>query len=154
CKADDGGVPVQTTGGALLTLPLTECGSANGVPRLILQNGTPEPQEPFLLERLELVGPNGTLPLLVTETEAIGAAFDLVSDWVAANGNPPVLLGEFGAYSAADMAARVRWTKAVREAAEARDFGWAYWEFGAEFGVYDRDAHSWRSGLLDALLGE
>lgn len=154
CSAEDGGVPVQTIAGVLLTLPLSDCGGAGGVPRVIVQNGTDQPQAPFVLERLELVGPGGALPLLVSETEAIGSAFDLVRDWAAANGNPPVLLGEFGAYHTANMAARVRWTRAVREAAEARGFGWTYWEFGAGFGVYDPDAEAWRAELLEALLGE
>lgn len=154
CGPEDGGVPVQTTAGVLLTLPLSDCGGASGVPRVIVQNGTDQPQDPFVLERLDLVSINGTLPLLVSETEAIGSAFGLVRAWSAANGNPPVLLGEFGAYETADMAARVRWTRAVREAAEARGFGWAYWEFGAGFGVYDPEAEVWRAELLDALLGE
>lgn len=157
CGDEDGGVPVRTTGGALLSLPLAACGGgagSGGVTRVIVQNGTDQPQDPFVLERLELVGPDGALPLLVSETEAIGAAFDLVRDWATTNGNPPVLLGEFGAYGTADMAARVRWTRAVRQAAEERGFGWTYWEFGAGFGVYDPDAEVWRAELLDALLGE
>lgn len=154
CNAEDGGVPMSTQAGVLLTLPLSDCGGAGAVPRLIVQNGTAEPQATFELERLELSGPGGTLPLLVTESEAINAAFALVSDWAAANGNPPVLLGEFGAFGAADMAARVRWTRAVRTAAEEHGFSWAYWEFGAEFGVYDLSARAWREGLLAALLGE
>lgn len=154
CKDGDGGTPVQTTGGTTLNLPLADCGATGDVPRVIVQNGTGEAQAPFVLQRLELVGADGTLPLLVSETAAIGAAFDLVRDWAAANGNPPVFIGEFGAYQAAEMAARARWTRAVREAAEARGFGWAYWEFGSGFGAYDPDADAWRPALLDALLGE
>ena len=82
---------------------------------------------------------------------AIEQAFDDVVAWREARG-VPVWLGEFGAYSTADMASRARWTAFVREQAEARDISWAYWEFGAGFGVYDRDAEAWREPLLEALV--
>jgi endoglucanase len=66
----------------------------------------------------------------------------------------PLWLGEFGAYGKADMASRVRWTAFVRQEAEKRGIPWAYWEFGAGFGVYDRDAGAWREELLRALIPE
>ena len=84
---------------------------------------------------------------------AITQAFDRALDWSESTG-VPLWLGEFGAYSTADMDSRARWTAAVRKEAEARGFSWAYWEFGAGFGVYDRDAQTWRQPLLDALVPE
>jgi endoglucanase len=66
----------------------------------------------------------------------------------------PVWLGEFGAYEKADMASRVRWTTFVREEAEKRGWAWAYWEFGAGFGVYDRTREAYREELLRALIPE
>lgn len=60
------------------------------------------------------------------------------ADWGAENG-VPVLMGEFGAYSRADIDARVQWTIAAREDAETLGLGWCYWEFAAGFGFYDRD---------------
>lgn len=152
CGAQDGGTPVTTQAGREARVPLSDCGGTQGVPRIIVQNGTGKPQAAFDLQLLELRGPSGTLPLLVTEADAITTAFDQVQSWAEANGNPPVLLGEFGAYGTADMPSRVRWTRAVREAAEAHGFGWAYWEFGAGFGVYDTAASRWRNDLLGALL--
>lgn len=155
CGAGDGGgVPVRTVAEVDVSIEISACGGAAGVPRVIVQNGTDRAQPPFVIRTLELRGPAGTLPLLVDEADAIGAAFDLVVAWADANGGPPVLVGEFGAYGLADMGSRVRWTRAVREAAEARGFGWAYWEFGAGFGVYDPSAEEWRAELLAALLGE
>lgn len=65
-----------------------------------------------------------------------------------------VWMGEFGAYDQADMPSRVRWTTFMREEAEKRGFAWSYWEFGAGFGVYNRDAGQWREGLLRALIPE
>ena len=61
-------------------------------------------------------------------------------------------MGEFGAYDKADMDSRVRWTAFMRQEAEKRSFTWAYWEFGAGFGVYDRTAQAWNQGLLQALI--
>ena len=83
----------------------------------------------------------------------IVSALDAVQAWSEQH-RVPVWLGEFGAYSTADMASRVRWTATVREEAEARGIPWAYWEFGAGFGVYDRDARAWREPLLEALVPE
>ena len=77
--------------------------------------------------------------------------FDLVKEW-AEQHDRPVLLGEFGAYSAAPQESREIWTDYIREAAEQRNFSWSYWEFGAGFGIYDRENSQWREGLLKALL--
>ena len=83
--------------------------------------------------------------------EAIATDFDRALAWSEARG-VPLWLGEFGAYSTADMASRARWAATVRAEAEARGFSWAYWEFGAGFGVYDREAKAWRAPLLSALV--
>jgi endoglucanase len=40
----------------------------------------------------------------------------------------------------------------VREEAEAIGISWSYWEFGAGFGVYDREVKAWNKGLLKALI--
>ena len=155
CGALDGvAAAVRTVAGEDVWLDLRECGGGAGVPRIILQNGTDRAQPAFVLERLELVGPGAALPLFVSEADAIGAAFDVVRAWADAHGALPVYVGEFGAYGRADMASRVRWTRAVREAAEERGFGWGYWEFGAGFGAYDPVAEAWRPELLAALLGD
>ncbi|MDW8226377.1 MAG: glycoside hydrolase family 5 protein [Anaerolineales bacterium] len=85
------------------------------------------------------------------EQNEISHHFDMVENWSRTH-NVPIYLGEFGAYHRADMESRVRWTRYVREQAEARGFAWSYWEFGAGFGIYDRDSGQWREDLLRALL--
>ena len=50
------------------------------------------------------------------------------------------------------MAARVRWTKFIRATAEERGFTWAYWEYQANFGIWDPKTQTWRTPLLDALV--
>lgn len=148
----DEAAAVSTTANVEERVELAACGSAGSVPRLFLQNGTATAQPPFTVHMLELRGPHGALPLVSTELSAIEDAFDTVQAWAAAHGDLPVLLGEFGAFEAADMASRVAWTGAVRRAAEERGFGWSYWEFGSGFGVYDPHDGEWRQGLLEALL--
>jgi endoglucanase len=64
----------------------------------------------------------------------------------------PLFIGEFGAYERADMDSRARWTTRVREAAERLGIGWAYWEFGTDFGAYDRQTDAWREPLRQALI--
>lgn len=77
--------------------------------------------------------------------------FTSVKAWATGH-NRPIFLGEFGAYSKADAASRVSWTTFVRTEAEKQGFSWAYWEFGAGFGIYDRDAKKWREDLKKALI--
>jgi len=77
--------------------------------------------------------------------------FDHAAAW-AKKQQRPLFLGEFGAYHVADMASRACWTRAVAREAEARGFSWAYWEFGAGFGAYDREKGKWHPALLDALV--
>jgi endoglucanase len=77
--------------------------------------------------------------------------FNHVANW-AQRHNIRILLGEFGVYNEADMDSVVRWTEFVRSEAERQGFAWAYWEFGASFGVYDPVGGQWRSELLKALI--
>jgi len=87
-----------------------------------------------------------------TEQADVTYQFDAVAEWSQRHGNVRILLGEFGAYSKAPQESRVRWTRFVREQAEAHGFAWAYWEFGSGFGAYDPSAKVWREDLLRALI--
>jgi endoglucanase len=86
-----------------------------------------------------------------SEKKAITADLDKAAAWGEKN-NRPLYLGEFGAYNKADLDSRVRWTDFVARQAEARDMSWAYWEFGAGFGIYERDLKIWMTPLLNALI--
>ncbi len=78
---------------------------------------------------------------------------DKAARWSKQN-NRPLWLGEFGAYSKADMQSRANWTAFVRSEAEKRGFSWAYWEFRSGFGVYDKNFSQWNEPLLRALIPE
>jgi endoglucanase len=86
------------------------------------------------------------------EQTAVRVSLDKAAEW-AIQHDRPVLVGEFGAYEAADLDSRARWTRFVAREAEKRGFSWAYWEFCSGFGAYDPKADKWRSALKDALLG-
>jgi endoglucanase len=86
-----------------------------------------------------------------SQREALRKDFDKAAAWAKKN-KRPLYLGEFGAYSAADMDSRARWTRAVAREAEKHGFSWAYWEFASGFGAYDPKARAWRQPLLKALL--
>jgi endoglucanase len=81
----------------------------------------------------------------------IGNDFNRAVEW-ANQHNRPLYLGEFGAYKAAQMDARVRWTTAVVEEAVLRGLPYAYWELRSGFGLYDYDRKDWRRPLLNAVL--
>lgn len=85
------------------------------------------------------------------EKALIERDLDRALKWSNQNARP-IFLGEFGAYSKADMESRERWTAFVARSAEQRGFSWAYWEFGAGFGVYDRQANAWVEPIRRALL--
>ncbi|MBN1542316.1 glycoside hydrolase family 5 protein [candidate division KSB1 bacterium] len=77
---------------------------------------------------------------------------DLDRAWLwAEQHSRPLFMGEFGAYSKADMQSRYLWTQHIARMAENRNISWAYWEFCAGFGVYNRENKQFNS-LLNALI--
>ena len=66
--------------------------------------------------------------------------------------NIPIHVGEFGAYSTADIESRVRWTTFLARWFEEKNLSWAYWEFSAGFGIYDPTTQATLAPLVDALL--
>ena len=88
-----------------------------------------------------------------SEWEKFAITYDLDSavKWAEQNGRP-LYLGEFGAYSRADMASRAAWTAFVARQAEEKGMSWAYWEFCAGFGVYNQSTAAWNTPLLEALI--
>jgi endoglucanase len=134
------------------TINASACGSSGGVVRdLILINNSPSPQASFQLSSLELQTASGLVKLRTTAAEQLQSQLERAAAWSKTT-KRPVWMGEFGAYSKANMAARVRWTNAVRQSAENLGIGWSYWEFGSGFGVYDPATKQYRTDLTKALL--
>jgi len=85
------------------------------------------------------------------EKLATRQAMDAIADYAKAR-DLPVFIGEFGAYSKADIASRARWTRHCARLFESYGFSWALWEFKAGFGVYDETSKTWNTELMDALM--
>lgn len=111
----------------------------------------------FTHQGAEWIGPEsaGWLGTTWSRTSAERAGvdddFDTIGSWVRAHPYP-IYMGEFGAYSKADMASRVAWTRYVCESALKRGYSPCYWEFGSGFGLYDPQTKKWRESLLRALI--
>lgn len=84
------------------------------------------------------------------EQAAVRKSFDQAADWAKSH-DRPVFLGEFGAFSGADMKSRARWTQFIVQEALSRGFSFTYWEFCSGFGAYDPQTDKWREPLKAAL---
>ncbi|MGQ9479757.1 MAG: glycoside hydrolase family 5 protein, partial [Thermoproteota archaeon] len=109
----------------------------------------------FTHQGADWVNPSPPVGRTWTGTEAekrqIRRELDIAAQW-AKKHNITIFMGEFGAYSKADMDSRVRWTYFVAREAEERGIPWCYWEFCSGFGVYDPNKNEWRAELLNALI--
>ena len=110
----------------------------------------------FTHQGAEWVGPEslawlGTGCCNTQQLAEIAAPLDRARQW--AGSRWPIWVGEWGSYGAAPMAARAQYTRIMRDAIEARGFGWSYWEFAAGFGVWDPAASAWRPAIREALVG-
>ncbi len=85
------------------------------------------------------------------EQDAIRKRLAIAAAWGKKH-DRPIFLGEFGAFSAADMESRARWTRFIAREAERLGFSWAYWEFCAASAAYDPQTDRWREPLKAALV--
>jgi endoglucanase len=97
--------------------------------------------------------PTGKTCCDAAQRKAVTDALDAARRWSQDNGYP-LHLGEFGAYKAADMESREAYTRLVRDEAERRGIGWAYWEFASSFGVFSPETGQWVEPIRRALLDD
>ncbi len=83
--------------------------------------------------------------------KAIVDYFDQAQRFVEQTGMR-VYLGEFAAIDRADAVSRERYTRYVREEAERRGYGWAYWDDGGSMKAFDVHSGEWIKPIRDALL--
>lgn len=96
--------------------------------------------------------PTGIACCDARQKQGIARVFETAAQWNRATG-VPTHLGEFGAHSAGDMASRAIWARTVRDEAEKRGIGWAWWELASDFsGVWSPPARGWVEPLRRALL--
>ena len=87
----------------------------------------------------------------VEEKARVEQDFARVQNWSRQH-HRPILLGEFGAYEKAPMESRARYTAHVARTAESLSWAWTYWQFDADFIVYDIDKDQWVEPILKALI--
>lgn len=85
------------------------------------------------------------------ERESVASEFNYALHFSKTN-HIPIHVGEFGAYSKADIASRERWTTFLARWFEENNFSWAYWEFSAGFGIYNPANQQYFTYLVNALL--
>lgn len=113
--------------------------------------------DPFVFTHQGVTWRTPVLPTGVTccdapQRQEVVSGLEAAARWNRAHG-VPVHLGEFGANVAADMPSRAAYARLVRNEAERRGIGWAWWEFAADFSpVYDPKARAWVEPLRQALL--
>ena len=85
---------------------------------------------------------------------AIASEFVRLKRWSETH-DCPVMMNEFGVLNfCVDAESRKFWVRAVRQAAEANQVGWAYWELDQGFGIIEsrRSAEGFDVGMIAALL--
>jgi endoglucanase len=88
---------------------------------------------------------------LELERNQVESEFSVLKSFQKTN-NIPINIGEFGAYSKADIASRNKWTTFLARWFELQGYSWAYWEFSAGFGIYDPATKTYKQSLVDALI--
>lgn len=86
-----------------------------------------------------------------TEREAVEIEFRYALQF-SEEQHIPIHVGEFGAYSKADIDSRELWTTFLGRWFEEQGMSWAYWEFSAGFGIYNPTSKEFIDPLVDALL--
>ncbi|MCX5765871.1 MAG: glycoside hydrolase family 5 protein [Gemmatimonadetes bacterium] len=87
----------------------------------------------------------------VAQLAQMTAPLDIAVAWRTSSGRP-LWVGEFGSYEKGPYASRVTYSRASRDAMEARGMTWAYWELASGFGIYSHPTGAWKTELRDALF--
>lgn len=151
---------IQTVGNWGTTqVAFSDCGGKSALTGIKVVNPSNASQT-VIFRDIKLHGTYGTVSLLTLESEQLAEMFNYVSNWARLK-SIPVYLGEFGVSATPSQAGfetyRSLWVKSVRQQAEAKGFGWAYWAFSStepisqSFGIYDRTLRKWHP-LLRSLI--
>ncbi len=85
------------------------------------------------------------------ERDEVASSFAFVKAF-AKDKNKPIHIGEFGAYSRADLDSRIKWSNFLARWFESQGFSWNYWEWSAGFGIFNPSTNQYNTTLADALL--
>ncbi len=162
--ADALGVIRQTNPERTVLLGVAEFGGLGGIAYLELPDDeniilSPHYYNPFNFthQGAEWVGPGADEWLgtkwydTEADRETVESEFQFALDFSEQN-HIPIHVGEFGAYSKADIDSRERWTTFLARWLEELGLSWAYWEFSAGFGIYNPSSKTYNTPLVNALL--
>lgn len=119
------------------------------------------PQVKTLLEKFKASGDDEAIAFLHQEfsgpwtTEHITSDFARLGEWSRKN-NCPAIVDEFGVLDfCVDAKSRGNWVRAVRQAAEENNIGWAYWELDQGFGFIKNrtSTEGFDPAMIDVLVG-
>ena len=85
------------------------------------------------------------------EKQAISEQLDQAAAW-SENNQIPLVMTEFGSIAGGDASSRQRWTQFMVQEAKKHNIGWVYWDFCAEFRVYDCEQGLWDEILLGTFI--
>lgn len=138
-------------------------GGLGGVPDLVVPNDsnliiTVHYYDPFTFTHQGAEWVENSTPWLGTKWEnSVLERNEIISSFAyliqfAKSINKPIHVGEFGAYSKADLDSRVKWTNFLARWFESQGFSWAYWEWSAGFGIFNPATNTYNTRLANALL--
>ncbi|MDZ4708910.1 MAG: cellulase family glycosylhydrolase [Saprospiraceae bacterium] len=138
-------------------------GGLGGVPNLVVPNDsnliiTVHYYDPFSFTHQGAEWVQNSTPWLGTKWEnSVLERNEIISSFAyliqfAKSINKPIHVGEFGAYSKADLDSRVRWTNFLARWFESQGFSWNYWEWSAGFGIFNPATNVINTRLANALL--
>jgi endoglucanase len=147
-----------------IVMGIANYGGLSAVPKIVFPEGdnniilSIHYYEPFQFTHQGAEWVDNSAPWLGTtwentdlEQKSIKSQFQFAINF-AKEHNVPLNIGEFGAYSTADMDSRVLWTTFLARWFEQQGFSWAYWEFSSGFGFFNPATNAYNQRLVDALL--
>jgi endoglucanase len=147
----------------VVLMGVAEYGGLGAISQLELPNDeyiilSPHYYNPFNFthQGAEWVGPDADawLGTVWNDTEAdrqtVESEFNFALSFSEEN-HIPIHVGEFGAYSKADIESRERWTTFLARWFVIKNISWAYWEFSAGFGIYNPTTEEFINPIVDAL---
>lgn len=147
----------------VVLLGVADFGGLGGIPKLQLPNDeyiilSPHYYNPFTFTHQGADWVDGASAWMGTkwydieaDRETVVNEFNFAKQFSQSN-HIPIHVGEFGAYSTADMESRARWTTFLARWFEDNAMSWAYWEFSAGFGIYNPTTKTLVTPLVNALV--